>query len=562
MSNYQSSRPSLGNTIPQGTLYRSLNLNPIVFTPPLSYQITPSVSGSNIPKPSSSIVYQIAPTTITSTTSNIPKPSSSSIIYSTIPTPTPIVSSTAVPTTSTVSSNIPKPSSTISRFSIVSTPITTSITATTSTTVSSVPRTTMTSSNMIPKPSSSITSYRTTLQNMPSLTPISLVPISQILSQNIPKPSSPTAIRPLSPVISSIPRPSSPTIIRPSSPTIIRSSSPQIYSLLPTSPLQSPLQSPRSSPQSPRIISPLPSPRILTASMIPRSSTSPRTPITPEINLFESKEGCVHSEIGKRPTMEDIHLVIPITDNVKFYGVFDGHGGTDAVEWLQRNLRNILIEKIPQLINLPELKLIEGLKNTFTDIDCEMFSNYNISNPAFNNPYQHNPVMPSGTTAVAALVTPNKVYLINLGDSRGIYFKGNKLIGRTIDHKPDLESEIKRIEDLGGKVTYFGIPRVMGSLAVSRALGDYMLKDIDYKTRKYGQANRCLVSPIPDVYVFDYIPGSHIFLACDGLFDVMVNSDVIEYFNNYKGNNFCKDIVKEAIYRNSGDNVTVMLISL
>ena len=561
MSNYQPSRPSLGNTIPQGTLYRNLNLNPIVFTPPLSYQITPSVSGSNIPKPSSSIVHS-------STTSNIPKPSSSSIIYSTIPTPitTTVASSTAVPTTSTVTSNIPKPSSTISRFSIVSTPIIAPITAPiTSTTVSSVPRTTMTSSNIIPKPSSSIASYRTTLQNMPSLTPISLVPISQILSQNIPRPSSPTAIRPLSPVVSSIPRPSSPTIIRPSSPTIIRPSSPtiirplspQIYSLLPTSPLQSP----RSPPQSPRIISPLPSPRVLTASMIPKSLESPKTPNI-DLYPFTSKEVCVHSEIGRRPTMEDIHLVIPITDNVKFYGVFDGHGGTDAVEWLQRNLRNILIEKIPQLINLPEPQLIQSLKDTFADIDCEMFSNYNISNPSFNNPYQHNPVMPSGTTAVAALVTPNKVYLINLGDSRGIYFKGNKLIGRTIDHKPDLESETKRIEDLGGKVTYFGIPRVMGSLAVSRALGDYMLKDIDYKTRKYGQANRCLVSPIPDVYVFDYVPGSYIFLACDGLFDVMVNSDVIEYFNNYKGNNFCKDIVKEAIYRNSGDNVTVMLISL
>jgi protein phosphatase 1B len=63
----------------------------------------------------------------------------------------------------------------------------------------------------------------------------------------------------------------------------------------------------------------------------------------------------------------------------------------------------------------------------------------------------------------------------------------------TTDHKPYLEHERERIVKAGGTVM---IQRVNGSLAVSRALGDF-----EYKSVPGLAPTEQLVSPEPDVYV-------------------------------------------------------------
>jgi serine/threonine protein phosphatase PrpC len=102
----------------------------------------------------------------------------------------------------------------------------------------------------------------------------------------------------------------------------------------------------------------------------------------------------------------------------------------------------------------------------------------------------------SGTTAVCALVTHSHYFIINLGDSRAILSKSKSVAQDmfvTEDHKPYLPKERERITAAGGSVM---IQRVNGSLAVSRALGDY-----EYKSVHNLPATAQLVSPEPDVYV-------------------------------------------------------------
>lgn len=65
----------------------------------------------------------------------------------------------------------------------------------------------------------------------------------------------------------------------------------------------------------------------------------------------------------------------------------------------------------------------------------------------------------------------------------------------TDDHKPYNPKERDRIQNAGGSVM---IQRVNGSLAVSRALGDYEYKNVTGIT-----ACEQLVSPEPDVYVME-----------------------------------------------------------
>jgi len=84
----------------------------------------------------------------------------------------------------------------------------------------------------------------------------------------------------------------------------------------------------------------------------------------------------------------------------------------------------------------------------------------------------------SGTTSVCCFVDvkDKSVTLTcgNLGDSRCVFYKKDEVIPMSIDQKPNKPKEKKRIEDSGSCVM-FG--RVNGSLAVSRAFGDYRYKN-------------------------------------------------------------------------------------
>lgn len=97
----------------------------------------------------------------------------------------------------------------------------------------------------------------------------------------------------------------------------------------------------------------------------------------------------------------------------------------------------------------------------------------------------------SGSTAVACLITPSHVYLINCGDSRAILVSAHQVALGTYDHKPINPNERERIQNAGGSVM---IQRVNGSLAVSRALGDYEYKCVEGR----GPCEQ-LVSPEPEV---------------------------------------------------------------
>ena len=72
------------------------------------------------------------------------------------------------------------------------------------------------------------------------------------------------------------------------------------------------------------------------------------------------------------------------------------------------------------------------------------------------------------------LITESKIYCANAGDSRAILVREKAgAIALSKDHKPNLQQEQQRIEAAGHSVS---MERVDGSLALSRALGDYSFK--------------------------------------------------------------------------------------
>ena len=130
----------------------------------------------------------------------------------------------------------------------------------------------------------------------------------------------------------------------------------------------------------------------------------------------------------------------------------------------------------------------------------------------------------SGTTAICVLISNNYIIFSNCGDSRGVLSgDGSKPIVVTQDHKPSNPPELERIQDAGGSVM---LQRVNGSLAVSRALGDFEYKNVDGK----GPTEQ-LVSPEPEFYKKkrDHASDEFLVLACDGVWDVMTNEDICSF---------------------------------
>jgi protein phosphatase 1L len=79
---------------------------------------------------------------------------------------------------------------------------------------------------------------------------------------------------------------------------------------------------------------------------------------------------------------------------------------------------------------------------------------------------------------------PDKVLVAaNVGDARVVLCRGGQAVQLTVDHKPDVEAERKRIEAKNPTpkkplvVNVEGTWRVGGLLALSRAFGDVYLKE-------------------------------------------------------------------------------------
>jgi protein phosphatase 2C len=62
------------------------------------------------------------------------------------------------------------------------------------------------------------------------------------------------------------------------------------------------------------------------------------------------------------------------------------------------------------------------------------------------------------------------------GDSRAVLRRGGAVVPLTDDHKPERTDEAERVRKAGGHVFFWQGARVMGVLAMSRAIGDTGLR--------------------------------------------------------------------------------------
>jgi len=129
----------------------------------------------------------------------------------------------------------------------------------------------------------------------------------------------------------------------------------------------------------------------------------------------------------------------------------------------------------------------------------------------------------AGATSVVVCVRGDTAYCANAGDSRAVLArKGGEAVDMSEDHKPTNEGERKRIVNAGGFVSE---GRVNGSLALSRALGDF-----EYKTNKELDERQQAVTAFPEIREFKLREGDEfMILACDGIWDVVSSQECVNF---------------------------------
>ena len=254
-----------------------------------------------------------------------------------------------------------------------------------------------------------------------------------------------------------------------------------------------------------------------------------------------------------------------------FFAIYDGHGGKGCATFLKENLHKFITEFS-----------FLGVK-----IGIDMAEEKFLTKKAVNNELGKI-IDPSGSCGIMLMIQGKKCIIANIGDSRLIIFKNKEVSFTTTDHKPDSIIEKARIELSGGKLykiqtlipIYQNGSRVNapwrvnpGQLSVSRTFGDIQAKD-----EKFG-GNKTAIIALPDITEIELDNNyNFIVMACDGIFDVLKNEELLECIKivikeknikNFKDVNmhqlcgdFANMIIKSALAKDSFDNVSCIVIAI
>ena len=290
-------------------------------------------------------------------------------------------------------------------------------------------------------------------------------------------------------------------------------------------------------------------------------------------NIFSlSKKGFWQPGIEK-PNQDNYFIFKNITNesNNYFIGVCDGHGkyGQEISSFISINLplnlkQNFIDNKIN--INKESLSTISKIIiKTFLQTNLSLTLNSNIGTSS------------SGSTCSSIILTPYRLFSINLGDSRCILGKNinNKwsYINLTRDHKPKEEDEKKRILEKGGKISKekdqfdnkIGIARIWKKdggdigLALTRSFGDEILSKVGI-----------ICEPEIKEFILDK-NDKFIIIGTDGLWEYIPSQECVDIVKDFYLNNDIQGAVNYLFKESSKrwimeqdvvDDITIILIFL
>ncbi|ELU44409.1 protein phosphatase type 2C [Rhizoctonia solani AG-1 IA] len=257
--------------------------------------------------------------------------------------------------------------------------------------------------------------------------------------------------------------------------------------------------------------------------------------------------------------MEDAHTTVLKLDsqsNNAFFAVFDGHGGSTVAKYAGSHVH----ERLKSDAGYQSKDYKGALKRAFLGTDDDL-----RADPAFFHD-------PSGCTAVAALLTENKILVVSSKSS--VSTTSPRILVSGCSRDPlfsctDLHStaETARITAAGGYVEF---NRVNGNLALSRAIGDF-----EFKQNYAIQPEQQIVTSNPDITEHDITDEDEfIILACDGIWDCLTSQQVVDCVRRLAAEKkslgeICETIMDRCVAPDSDigagigcDNMTIMVVAI
>jgi len=253
------------------------------------------------------------------------------------------------------------------------------------------------------------------------------------------------------------------------------------------------------------------------------------------------------SNLHYRAYMEDGHKIIDRLYAFKdqqwgYYAVYDGHGGRQVTDKCLALMHEIVHNELVTLTDFPtptSMDVRRALEKAFCSMDETL-----KTKDAWH----------CGATCTVTLVhtqrdVGKKLYVANVGDSRCVLVSGDRVVRTSVDHRANDPDEMFRVQSEGGIISR---GRVGGQLMLTRALGDFALKNIG-------------VSCLPYTSCHHLKPDDAVIIASDGLWDVLTDSEAGRLCNATRakyGNEkiVAKTLVDHSIHLGSTDNVTCVVL--
>ena len=263
---------------------------------------------------------------------------------------------------------------------------------------------------------------------------------------------------------------------------------------------------------------------------------------------------------GRRHEQEDKHIATSINitilgqeKNATIFGICDGHGGSEAADFVTKNLPNEFQSQIELMRDVCSHSLDSKGKKIIWTPEAIIWNALKMTFVTLNKNVQCVEKM-SGTTAAIAIIIEDDCWIANCGDSRIAINANGTMIAMTEDMKPD--NNRKRILKRGGYVLPCGERyRLNGMLATGGAIGDHNSVGPGVSARPV----------ITKVKLSDLPQHSELIICCDGIYDVASTQQVVNKVQELR--NFPKlpkaaAIASLAYKADSEDNLSCCIVNL
>lgn len=295
--------------------------------------------------------------------------------------------------------------------------------------------------------------------------------------------------------------------------------------------------------------------------------------------------------VERRITCSDLAAQVHLPGGLFFGAVFDGHGGRECSTFLRERM-HVNLER--EIMFGADPRLAEDDPRRTRSIHDAMLSAYLMTDI-----HCRKAGITSGSTAVTAVINRDSggrrwIHVGNVGDSAAIVCRqcpmddqcvpekrGAQAVRLSATHRPVVQSERKRVAQAGGFILR---QRVLGVLAVTRAMGNHSLKTKSEQCQKQehgqGRAQHSGIIARPSCKSLQLESDDRfVVLASDGLTDVMSDQLIVETVCNgvhkmraasvkrgrpvkHAASTLSKLLVRKALQQGAIDNVTAMIIIL